>query len=144
MRHRVRLIAAAAFLLVTQGCASYAPALTRLYPDDRIRVRADSPFAVVLANRDRVATSSCYATAVIGRVLDVRGDTLVVGGAPHVVPVAGGACPVSETAIFVAPPRVADVEVRHIDQRKTLVALGATAFVLDALYELLKRAFPPT
>ena len=132
----------AACCLAAQGCTRYVSSGGIVSPADRIRVVSPSPFDVALAGRDRIPVGSCPATEVSGRVLDVRADTFVLGGTPRVVPAAGSACAVTETAIFVPPPRSTEVDVRRLDARRTVVALGATAFVLDALWELLKRAFP--
>lgn len=134
----------AACLLAAHGCTRYVSAGGIVSPRDRVRVVSPSPFTVTLAGVDRVPVGSCSATEVIGRVLDVRGDTLVLGATPRVVPAAGSSCAVSEIAIFVSPPHAADVDVRRLDARQTVVALGATAFVLAAVYDFLERAFPPS
>lgn len=145
MRRLALRTLAVASLIGAQACTSYVPALGRLAPDDRIRLSSRSPFLVVLANRDRVPTGRCRATAVTGRVLDMRGDTLVVGATPYVVPAPGEACQAAETATFVAPAREdADVEIRQPDARKTIFALGIAALLVVSIDVLLEMAFPYT
>lgn len=143
-RCHVRILAYAPVLLTGAACTSYVPSLVRPYPDDRLRVTAESPFPVVLADRDRAPTGRCSATRVSGRVLEVRGDTLVVGGAPRVVPAAGVGCAESPTAIFVVPDRGERVEIRQPDRRKTILAVAATAALAVAIDTLLRMAFPET
>ena len=142
--NRVHFALAAACVVLAQACTSYGPQLEPLHPSDRFRVVADYPFTVTTAGRDRVPTGSCRATKVIGRVLDVRGDTLVVGGSPIIVPAPGTGCDVAVTAIFVAPADPRDVEVRRADAAKTVWALSGTAFILYLIGMLLKEAFPET
>jgi hypothetical protein len=135
------LLAVVAF---TQGCTSYVPVLGRLAPDDRIRIASPSPFHVLLAGRDRVPTGSCDAIKAIGRILEIRGDTLVLGGSPRVVPAPGAACELAETAIFVPPPRDAVVDIRQPDEGKTLLALGGVVLLAVSIDALLKVLYPYT
>ena len=143
-RSRLSLASAAACVLLAPACTSYGPQLEPLHPGNRFRFVADSPFAVITAGRDRVPSDSCRATEVIGRVLDVRGDTLVVGGTPIVVPVPGTSCEVGPTVILVAPPNARDVEVRRPDAAKTVWALSVGAFLLYLIDAALHAAFPET
>ena len=142
--NRVHIASAAACVIAAQACTSYGPQLEPLHPSDRFRIVADSPFAVTTAGRDRVPAGQCRATEVTGRVLDVRGDTLVVGGPPIIVPAPGTGCDVAFTAIFVAPAHPRDVEVRRPDAAKMVWTLGGAAFLLYMTVLLLERAFPET
>ena len=141
-RFKIARVLACSF--AAQACTSYGPQLEPLRPADRFRVVADSPFTVVTAGRDHVPTGSCRATKVIGRVLEVHGDTLVVGGSPIISPAPGAGCEVAAIAIFAAPPNVNDVDVRRPDTAKTVWALGIGAFALYAIDALLHAAFPET
>lgn len=133
-----------ASLVLTLACTSYVPAGTRPAPSDRIRVASDTPFLVALGGRDRVPRGSCLATRVSGRVVELRGDTLVLGGMPLVTPAAGSACAVTATVIFVAPDAPRDVEVRAPDQRKTAFAVSAAVLLVLSVDALLRMAFPET
>ena len=143
-RPRLDLARAAACVLIAGACTSYGPQLEPLHPADRFRIVADSPFAVITAGRDRVPTGNCQATEAIGRVLERRGDTLVVGGTPTLVPAPGTSCDVAATLILVAPPEARDVEVRRPDAAKTVWALSAGAFLLYLIDLALHAAFPET
>lgn len=138
------LVALLAASLLAQACTSYVPVLGKLAPDDRIRIASRSPFHVVLAGRDRVPRGSCQAMKVAGRVLEMRGDTLVLGGSPIVVPAAGETCEVAETATFVHPGHSASVDIRQRDERKTVLALGTVALLAISIDVLLEMAFPYT
>ena len=142
-RERFHLALAVACVVVAQGCTSYGPQLQPLAPEDRFRVVADSPFAVATAGLDRVPTGSCRATQLTGRVLEVRGDMVVVGS-PTVVAAPGTACDVSAVAIIVAPPNARDVEVRRPDNVKTVWALSAAAAAVALIAVALRAMFPET
>ena len=136
--------AAVACVVLAQACTSYGPQLQPLAPEDRVRVVADSPFAVATAGLDRVPTGSCRATQLTGRVLEVRGGMVVVGGSPTVVAAPGTACDVSPIAIIVAPPDTREVEVRRPDSAKTVWALSAAAFTVALIAAALRAMFPET
>lgn len=139
---RLDVRSAIACALLVNACTTYRPALVPLDAADRFRMVADTPFAVTTARRDRSPTGSCRATRVTGRVLEIRGDTLVVGGSPILVPAPAASCEVAEVAIFVAPPNVRALDVRRPDAAKSVWAVGITAFVIYSLDALIHAAFP--
>lgn len=99
------------------------------------------PNTMQVAGRDGIPTGQCQATEVTGRVLAVRGDTLVVGGDPIIRPAPDTACYTGATAAFVPPPNAHNIHLRRPTRRRRS-GLGIGGFVVYAIDEIIHDGYP--
>src|SRR5687768_10779955 len=129
-------------LLFAQACHAYqrpAPGKGITY-DSRVRVRSAQPFVVLPAAAEAAGTErrECRATTAEGYVSRAWADSLMFQGLRSVVPANGDAasCRWARSSSVIVPIAGADVTVKRVSGKRTVVLLLVIAVSLVALAAL--------